>query len=946
MNSLLQQFYMIPSFRNDILSVQKPNKGVNPEEDMLFQIQHLFSELNESVKQFYNPKLFCHAFKDWEGNSINVLEQMDVDEFFNLFLDKMEQEIKGTPQENSIKYHFGGIFANQIICKDCPHSSMREEPFLAINLQIKNKRSLQQCLESFVQGEMLEGNNAYHCEKCDKKVPSLKRVCIKRLPRYLICVLKRFDINYDTMLKYKLNEYCEFPIKLNMESYTVEGLAKKDREKEKEKAIKEGRDFEEDNRKPNQQKSQYPPEYYEYKLTGVLIHLGTADTGHYYSLIMDREKTWIPEKERWYEFNDINVQNYDPEEIRNDAFGGEERLNGNSRLIDKIKNAYLLVYERVFPYESPENEDNKDIKQREKIRKPKEETTIPDEIHTAIQVENEKYWYNKYMFHEDYFSFVKSLCLSWNSAENILLSYPSKNCDYSLFNLNDEFQRKHSLQTYDIKENMSNEASIAINDKGLDILIFKYGITVLLTTLFRAKTRDMVPDLMDFSKACINKHLEAGQWLLLQFTNTKVIYELLLECPEVDIRRFTVGLLYCAMLKVYENEKDRIADWIPGSNFHLLLPNFANCIMCQLEGCRKFTKNFEHFFQVIGRLAFLGPEMRDYFYKTGALTRLIGFWNLIPETNWNNFANIATFPKNNEPELGIPTEVDERFQSVFEEINEKKRELINLQAQPNYTFFLEAVSILLRGTVFDEKSISPPHALQRSKSPQCDKLKTLLLNSKLLGDMMTDCRKNLSLNSIIQCFQYLSWNNSEFKNAWLKAIIEQIVEKDEDKIRTYYYFLEALLNVEDAERKQFIDRAFTHILSMMEQHCHLYYMTVYSINQIILMANQNKSVLAWFSGNFPKWQWLIEYIKNNLTPPLKYDPHSIIPFKTYDSNVNYFHQQVSSAMLKKYKESGEQTIKCLISMKEGILYHKSFRESCKSRSRARHLLWNILFKNF
>ena len=249
MNSLLQQFYMIPSFRNDILSVQRLNKCTNPDEDMLFQIQCLFSALNESVKQFYNPKLFCHAFKDWEGKSINVLEQMDVDEFFNLFLDKMEREIKGTPQESSIKYHFGGIFANQIICKDCPHSSIREEPFLAINLQIKNKKSLQHCLDSFVQGEMLEGNNAYHCERCDKKVSSLKRVCIKRLPRYLICVLKRFDINYDTMLKYKLNEYCEFPMQLNMEPYTVEGLAKKDRDREKEKAMKEGRDFEEDNKK-------------------------------------------------------------------------------------------------------------------------------------------------------------------------------------------------------------------------------------------------------------------------------------------------------------------------------------------------------------------------------------------------------------------------------------------------------------------------------------------------------------------------------------------------------------------------------------------------------------------------------------------------------------------------------------------------------------------------
>jgi ubiquitin C-terminal hydrolase len=103
------------------------------------------------VKQCYNPKIFCHAFKDWDGKPINVLEQMDVDEFFSLFLDKLEVATKGTAQVATIKNHFGGVFANQLLCKDCPHSSVRDEPFLALNLQVKNKKSLQQCLESFVE---------------------------------------------------------------------------------------------------------------------------------------------------------------------------------------------------------------------------------------------------------------------------------------------------------------------------------------------------------------------------------------------------------------------------------------------------------------------------------------------------------------------------------------------------------------------------------------------------------------------------------------------------------------------------------------------------------------------------------------------------------------------------------------------------------------------------
>lgn len=46
---------------------------------------------------------------------------------------------------------------------------------------------------------MLEGDNAYHCEKCNKKVTALKRTCLKQLPNHMILVLKRFEFNYDSM---------------------------------------------------------------------------------------------------------------------------------------------------------------------------------------------------------------------------------------------------------------------------------------------------------------------------------------------------------------------------------------------------------------------------------------------------------------------------------------------------------------------------------------------------------------------------------------------------------------------------------------------------------------------------------------------------------------------------------------------------------------------------
>lgn len=76
---------------------------------------------------------------------------------------------------------------------------------------------------------MLEGDNAYLCEKCDKKVDTLKRTCVKKLPKHLIVALRRFEFDYDKMIRVKVNDYCEFPMEFSLEPYTQEGLTRREK---------------------------------------------------------------------------------------------------------------------------------------------------------------------------------------------------------------------------------------------------------------------------------------------------------------------------------------------------------------------------------------------------------------------------------------------------------------------------------------------------------------------------------------------------------------------------------------------------------------------------------------------------------------------------------------------------------------------------------------------
>lgn len=46
------------------------------------------------------------------------------------------------------------------------------------------------------------------------------------------------------------------------------------------------------------------------------MHIGSADSGHYYSFIQDRVTS------KWYEFNDTVVRDFDIEDLPDEAFGG------------------------------------------------------------------------------------------------------------------------------------------------------------------------------------------------------------------------------------------------------------------------------------------------------------------------------------------------------------------------------------------------------------------------------------------------------------------------------------------------------------------------------------------------------------------------------------------------------------------------------------------------
>ena len=212
-NSLLTQLFMNIDFRRFMLSV-KPTDS-DPQ-TLLVQTQNVFAHMQNSYNRYIEPVGFIESIRTYDSTPIDVNIQMDADEFYNLLFDRWESQMTGP--ENTRQFHsfYGGQLIQQIKSKECEHISSRLEPFSAIQCDIKGKSTLHESLKAYVEGEIMEGDNKYKCETCNRHVDAVKRTCLKDVPDNLIFHLKRFAYSVRTGMRSKINDFFDFPRSIDM----------------------------------------------------------------------------------------------------------------------------------------------------------------------------------------------------------------------------------------------------------------------------------------------------------------------------------------------------------------------------------------------------------------------------------------------------------------------------------------------------------------------------------------------------------------------------------------------------------------------------------------------------------------------------------------------------------------------------------------------------------
>lgn len=322
MNGLLQSLFHLGEFRRIVYAIEgeeDQDDGDETKSPQLIQaLQNVFYKLQTS-DQAVNCRELMKSF-GWD--TTDAFTQHDAQELNRILCDRVEERMKGTPSDGSIKRLFEGEMENYIECIDVDYSSRRNETFYDVQLNIKSERgqemqNIYESLHDFTSEETLEGDNAYEAEGHGKQ-RAKKGIRFLRFPPLLNLQLKRFHFDLEKMDMVKLNSRFEFPRKLDL--------------------------------------SPFAPDAGKYDLFAVVVHNGDVNSGHYYAHIQ-------PDPDRgWFKFDDETVTPCSEYAAIEDNYGGSdlpvwnyfdrsptELRNGHAQprsTPSRSHNAYMLMYIR------------------------------------------------------------------------------------------------------------------------------------------------------------------------------------------------------------------------------------------------------------------------------------------------------------------------------------------------------------------------------------------------------------------------------------------------------------------------------------------------------------------------------------------------------------------------------------------------------------------------
>jgi ubiquitin C-terminal hydrolase len=804
MNSLLQQLYMIPELRAQLLQMDLLSEGIYKDSEEqtdgeVYQLQYVMACLQESEKQYHNPHQFCHSFKGTDGKPMNVNVQEDAGEFLLKLCDKVSEKLKKSPYEKVFEAVMGGVVSNELIGRNgCPHYREREELFFGVTLEVKNKATLAESLDAFIEGELLEGSNQFKCNECDKKVDTVKRACIKKLPNTLAFIFKRFELDYNTMQQTKLNNQVDFPLDLDMRPYTKEGVG-----------LPKGADA-----SACGVPEEHPPGYYQYRLRGVVVHQGSATHGHYYSYIQERG---AGNDGPWFEFNDTVVRPFDASSIPDECFGGMETQGygsssmggygkSSSSLYERVRNAYIVLYDRVpavpvvakvpvpFPPMSP--------------RPGMVRASLPPDLSDTMQKANLTYWHDRHVFDRDYFDLLWKLVAEGRSA------------------------------------GLSGEAATVTG---------QLATLTALNNIARAFDKSTLEQWLAVLPQLYRGNPPLCRWLLSYMQEGWAV-AFLVQCPLLEVKT-AVGSLVCEALAVVAAEerggypiRSTLGDDLAHGTATAEESGVMVCFLRSLQQLLAWGqiavhwKNFDPYWSVLATCASLSPQEAQLMCALGFLPHLLHV--LLADRSPGLSSDVKALSPamcnqwGHRPDFKDMLKLLHRLVLVSEPMETPKTRPALLLSDTPFPLSLDDRRLMA------DKSFVP-----------------LLLAEALKAE------SKRTITRVVEILQHLCWESESMSQTVVSNASSNIEEFCFDQLGPTFQALRGLVSIPDRLQAQRVEWVLDSLLSCMDMQQKYWKITDACCDFLVSMALASAPCRDWLHQHADRLTWLLRWLVEHENPP-------------------------------------------------------------------------------
>ena len=340
-SALLQALNAIPHLSNSLFNLNLDNSSL-----FLIHLREFFAQEKYIRGSLISARNLVDTFKNFDDHL-----QEDAEEFLNKLLNRMQDDLKGS---NELTKDLTGEITTSIYYNNNLLSN-RKESFFYISLPTKDLLNLNESFKVYFQNEVIQD---YPIENSEIKSDVIRKLNITKWPNYLILQLQRWTYGLDCRERTKLVHEFDFPFNLITKDIC-------------------------------ENTTSLSPEF-NYKLTAVVVHQGSVESGHYIAIVEGEDKDW-------YVCNDQEIEYFALSELPSWSFGIMDDIITSK---NELLTAYLLFYRR-------EDLDNPSF-------------IIPTDLTQKMNILNQNNWNSIIFFSNHFIDFIYDFFTQFSSFNNIL----------------------------------------------------------------------------------------------------------------------------------------------------------------------------------------------------------------------------------------------------------------------------------------------------------------------------------------------------------------------------------------------------------------------------------------------------------------------------------------------------------------------------------------------